>query len=238
VAALLMRQVRLGEAASWLTLAATLVVAPMLSCAAWGALALQASSAALGEEVGVETGWRTALRRAPALWVQGVSLLVLWSLFTLFSTGGIGTAGALLAMLGPAGVVLAVVIWVAAGVAGQLAFLALVFAAPLAVVLEGRGPFDAIGRSMDLVRGAIPRTMSGLGACVVIAVLPVVGVSGVASLVTSGPAATALGSVAATLAGALALPFLACSLTLFYYDRRVREEALDVRLLAEGLAAH
>jgi hypothetical protein len=224
-----------------LTAAMLVLIGPAWVLGVFGALQRHISNAMMGRPVDLAEGLDAGLSAAPALWVQGVTLGVLWSIFTLLSVAGVGAGAMGAGGLGVMGAVLAILIWVGGVGGAQLVFFALMFAAPAAVVLEKKGPFAALNRSMELSRDALPRTMAIVGVCGVIIVLPMVGM-----MVLSGslPGDAVPGSarmvalqVGSVLIGALTLPYLAACLTLEYYDRRVRTEALDVQLITEQLEA-
>jgi hypothetical protein len=229
-----------GSALIWLGL---VLLAPAAAMIMWGALQQQLSAAILGQPVSIGAGYRNGLRAAPYLWVQGVTLGILWFVFTLVSVLGVGAGALSVGSFGIIGGVLAVLIWIGGVGAGQLAFFALTFAAPAVVVLERLGPFAALGRSAELARNALPRTMGLIGVCGVIMLLPSIGLLFLTGIVSSGRTALeppsllqiALQQGGNLLVGSFTLPFLAACLSLLYYDRRVREEALDVRMMADTL---
>ena len=130
----------------------------------------------------------------------------------------------------------------ALGVVGELALLPL-FAGPAAVVLEGASPWQAIRRSVRLVRGYLGRTfgvalLARLLVLMVTAVLAIpLGVAvGIASATSGfsvsqsllGPAMTTLFGM---LTACLTLPYEATLRSLYYVDVRVRSEGLDVLLV-------
>jgi hypothetical protein len=140
-----------------------------------------------------------------------------------------------------------------AAIALTLAFMALIvpsvwlavswcLAVP-ALLFERVGPFRALGRSLRLVRGRWWATL----ATVVVAYLMASIVGGVLQLIPTGIANGVArdGTVAAavayvvggTLTSMVTMPFTAAVLTLLYFDQRVRKEAFDRRVLAEGLGA-
>lgn len=187
----------------------------------WGALMHMASQAYLGGDVSVGGGYRVALRRFFPLLVSGVVV------YALFFVG--------------------LVLLVVPGVIAAIVF----FAAWQAVVIEGRGPFSAMGRSRQLARGAWGHILGVAFVAVVIAFMPsmlgtaaVIGFFGMEAF--SRPAveiAATLGwafiamNVLGTLLSALTYPYFATVMTLLYYDRRVRTEALDLEIATERLGA-
>lgn len=110
---------------------------------------------------------------------------------------------------------------------------------PEAVLLEGAGPFAAIGRSVRAVRG---RAVAGVGVVLSIALLPAAGVmagelvgNAVVSLVlqlgapfgslfVNGGTPYALGGFFVT------VPLVAAARFLFYIDLRTRKEGWDIQL--------
>lgn len=119
------------------------------------------------------------------------------------------------------------------------------FAVAPAVVLERRGPSDAISRSWQLIKGAWGEVFLVVFIAGMIATLPgsAIGMfATIAGVVASGGdpdalmAAQAVGQVLSQLARTLTIPFSIGTTVLLYYDRRVRSEALDVQMMAESLA--
>jgi hypothetical protein len=144
---------------------------------------------------------------------------------------------------------------VAASVALALLFMAVVFAVAIAtalvlvrfvffvqaVVVEGRGPVDALRRSWRLVRGSYWRVL-GIMFLLLLLLYILVGLpTGIASvviqLVFPDPVRHfALRQSLSTLIGYLSqivvLPLQLVAYTLLYYDLRVRKEGYDIELLA------
>ena len=118
------------------------------------------------------------------------------------------------------------------------------FAVAPAVVLERRGPIEAISRSWEMVKGAWGEVFLVIFIASMIATLPgsAVGMLAmVGGLVISGGdpdtlmAAQAVGQVLSQLTRTLTIPFSLGATVLLYYDRRVRTEAPDVQMMAESL---
>jgi hypothetical protein len=124
--------------------------------------------------------------------------------------------------------------------------LAALFAVVPAVVVEGKGPWAALKRSWQLSRGARLRIVGVVMVGYLIVFLPMLGVmlaTGMTSTMWNPAAGAMLSSrqlafqqVAGLLSGALTFPFFIGCFVLLYYDRRVRTEALDLEMAAEGLA--
>lgn len=118
------------------------------------------------------------------------------------------------------------------------------FAATPVVVVEGKGPIAALGRSRELSRGALGHIAAVLIVAGIIALMPTLGLSligavlaGASTLAGGDPGmALMLLRVLQVLVSALIAPFTAGVWLLLYYDRRVRTEALDVQFAAERLA--
>ena len=116
------------------------------------------------------------------------------------------------------------------------AFLSLAFVTP-AIVLEGLGPLAAIRRSFQLVDKARLRTLGlwilmGLIASLLGIVFSVIFL---ASFVADPTLGAVLQTAATVASGAISGPLLLGSLTILYYDMRVRKEAFDLQLAAEAL---
>ena len=118
------------------------------------------------------------------------------------------------------------------------------------VIIEGKGPVEAISRSRELARGAWGRIFGIFVVSYIIIMIPSVlvgattGVALAGAMLSSGDpeAATAamgwfsaVNNVLSILLSALTTPFLTAALTVLYYDRRVRTEALDLEIATERL---
>ncbi len=217
----------------------------------WGALAWHTSQAytghttTLGQSLGA--GGRSALKlvgvsvAAVLLCVAGVWVVVQ------------AVEGAMFVLGAAAGPVIQVLLTFVA-VAGVLGVLAVVMAALFAtlpaVVLEGKGPVQAVSRSFSLVEDSLARVAGVLLVALIITMLP-----GVAVVWATGgfealydPASAAVNAamepgsrklaeqLLSGFVNVLTAPFMASVIVLLYYDRRVRTEALDVRMAADRLA--
>jgi hypothetical protein len=109
-----------------------------------------------------------------------------------------------------------------------------------ALLSEGLGPVEALGRSFRLVKG---RWWSTFGALLVMYLLVAV-ISGIlgailgAALVTSTDneaVAAVFYTIVNTLSSLITLPLFAAVLTVLYFDLRVRKEGFDLQLLARGV---
>jgi len=118
------------------------------------------------------------------------------------------------------------------------------FAVAPAVVLERRGPTEAMSRSWALAKGAWGEVFLLGFIASMIAGLPGVAVSMVTTIVgmviSHGDpglmmASQGVGQVLGQVARTITLPFSLGATVLLYYDRRVRSEALDVQMMAESL---
>jgi hypothetical protein len=148
-----------------------------------------------------------------------------------------------------AGAIVELAVIAAAAVAALLA--SAYFTAVLPVVLlEEKGPWDAVVRSGRLVRGAEARTALLFLVAQIITLLPSLALAmfsgGLSVLAGGAPELTGAAVIAVILQYLLSLviniltmPFLAALMVVMYYDRRVRTEALDVEISTArlGLAA-
>jgi hypothetical protein len=221
---------------------AVLLLAPGLAMVMWGALQQQVSSAVLGQPVSIAAGYAAGIRSAIWLWILGIIIGIAWVLFTFISVLGVGAGALVVGNFGIPGAILAILIWIGGVGGAQLVFFSLTYAAPTVIVLERRNTFVALARGMELSRDALPRAMGLIGICGVIAVLPAIGLLVVTGIASAGAGLTpSAGQIAVEqagnlLVGSLVSPFLAACLTLLYFDRRVRMEALDIQVLAERMA--
>jgi hypothetical protein len=111
------------------------------------------------------------------------------------------------------------------------------------LLVEGVGPFSALGRSRGLVKG---RWWGTLGVAVVGALLVGI-ITYVIDLVVLGivfahphpntVTGFALSTLAATLSSMLTMPAAAAFATVLYIDLRVRKEGFDLLLLARGIGS-
>ena len=177
----------------------------------WGAVTHQASQAYLGRPVTLGDGIRVGFSRVLPLFVA------------MFLTGLLAIFG-LLFFIVPFFIVLA-----------------MFFAVIPVVVVENRGPVDAMGRSRALSRGAWGRILGVLMVAGLIAALPGYAVSffsaASAAVADVEPSTTMIvGTQGLKLfLGALTAPFSMAATVLLYYDRRIRVEALDVQMMAGGM---
>jgi hypothetical protein len=140
------------------------------------------------------------------------------------------------------------IVW---GIAILLAFLALIvpgiwltvaWSLALPVLLFERvGPFKALRRSFDLVKGRWWATLLILTVCWVLVGL----LGGVVQILPSIVAEVAAPEnalangiatvIGVTMSGVILYPYYAAVLTILYFDQRVRKEGFDLQLLADGL---
>lgn len=182
----------------------------------WAALVHQTSGAMTGEPVSLEGGYRRAVSRFFPLLGAGIVAMLL-----------IGLGFMLLFVPG----VLAAIMF---------------FAVVQAIVIEGEGPLRALGRSRELAQDGWARIFGVLLVTWLIVLLPTMAVSGglgfLAALVPGVAESMAGGGLNAgfqatsVVVGALTTPYMAASLVVLYYDRRVRKEGLDLELAAEQIS--
>lgn len=213
----------------------------------WGALAQQASQSYTGRQPslgdGLRAGGRAALRMVGAAIVVAVSIAVMGTIISIIAyllnlvAAGIGIPS------------LSLVVGALTGV-GMVAALTLIaaiyFGVVPAVVVEGKGPMEAISRSQELAEGALLRITGTMVVSLLITYLPILAVAaatgGFAALSARAGADPAGMVMAVVLQQALTIaitvftmPFLLSVIVVLYYDRRVRTEALDVQILTERL---
>lgn len=211
----------------------------------WGALARQASQAYLGQPTSVGDGMRTGLRKLlpviGATFVIGVVFVVAYIAVALVFVMIVG-AGA--ASGSPALAVLFGLVGGLIATAAYLSAIGLLFAVLPAIVVEDKGPLEAIGRSIDLARGALGRVVGLMVVTLLITYLPIIAVGLLTGSFASltDPSAIPSGGQVMTQqllglgVGVLTTPFMVSVIVLLYFDRRVRTEALDVRMAADRLA--
>lgn len=210
----------------------------------WGALTREAAQSYLGQPATVGDGMRTGVRKL--LPILGAGIVIFIALFAAYMAvaliflliAGAGAASGIAAL----GVVFTLVAAVVAA-AAYLLVIALLFAVLPAIVVEDKGPIQAIGRSFDLARGALGRTVGLMLVTLVIVYLPIVAVlwltGGFADAANpQGPSGGQFMAqqLLSTGVGVLTTPFMTAVIMLLYFDRRVRTEALDVQMAADRLS--
>jgi hypothetical protein len=222
--------------------------------AMYGALTREVAQAWTGAPVSVGDGYRAGFRSFLTILASSVVLAIISfvAIFVVVLALGIvvgivaaatgaaaGGAESILAAAGVLGAVLAIVSFL-----GIFLFLASYFAFLPAIVLEGAGPLRALGRSMQLARGARWRVIGILVTTWLIVILPTIGatiLTGGMSMITNPgapPSATTflVQQAVGGIVGALTYPFMIAAIVLLYFDRRVRSEALDVQMATDALA--
>lgn len=197
-----------GEKAYGLAFLAFLL-SVIVSLFAYGALASVISDAAVGE--------RTSASRAYRRMSAGLAFRLLGT--NLRSMLQIGLASLLLVI---PGLVLAV----------RYLF------APIIVVIEQQAGSSALKRSAELGKGKYWRNAGAVLLVVVVATVIAAGVGfaiGIVFALTGESAQWLVRSVNPFLDCFITQPLLLTTLTLLYYDLRVRKEGYDVRALAEDL---
>ncbi|HEY7766528.1 hypothetical protein [Longimicrobium sp.] len=208
----------------------------------WGALVHQASQSFIAQPIDIKEAVRTGVRSMFTLLGSafvtnvGMSFVMIGGFLVMALAGavvGALAAPALSIVLG-AGMIFGFV-FVYVGGAAVLA------GAGPAVIVEGKGPVEALSRSVELLRGAFWRTVGLVMVTATIVYLPMIAVAFVSGLTegvsgAEGGAAEAGAGIVILAVAIAAAPFIASVFVLAYYDRRVRTEALDVQLMTESLA--
>lgn len=204
-----------------------LFVGPILIAA----MTMAISDRFLDRDIGVAEAYRKILDRFLPL--LGTILLRGMIIFVVLLTCGFlglrailvgGRFGLIIAM---SGLVLAVVLWV------RYAFIS------QTVVLEGEGGFSAMKRSKYLVRGHFVKAFVLL-ILIFVAVALVTGLISygiVKSFFFLGQYGNLLGEGASNVLSVLLEPFKIATVTLLYYDFRIRKEGFDLEIMAEELEA-
>ncbi|HVM00302.1 MAG TPA: hypothetical protein VM324_13500 [Egibacteraceae bacterium] len=223
-----------GNLATLLAIAQGLLVSPLVT----GVIAAVVASSYLGGEAGAGEAFSAGMSRWWALVVSWVVLIVAAVAPPVVAAAVVAGASAGGVPL-PVVAVLAIVL-VLAGVCASLAIGSMFSAAAPAIVVEHLGPFQGLARSARLLR---PRIFAVVGTVVVAILLVLVlslALGGIPQLVGMligdrfGWLFIAVGGILASL---VSTPLFAIVVTLLYFDGRVRREALDLRLAADGLAA-
>lgn len=220
-----------------------LFLAGLVYIVMWAALTREASQAYLGQPATLADGLRTGVRKVPAVLGAGIVIFIaLLAAYVAVALLFIIIAGAGAAS-GSAGMgVVFVMVAAVAAAAAYVLVIALLFAVLPAIVVEDKGPLQAIGRSFDLARGALGRVVGLMLVTLIIVYLPIIAVlwltGGFADMANPQAATGQFGTqqLLGTGVGVLTTPFMAAVIVLLYFDRRVRTEALDVQMAADRLA--
>jgi hypothetical protein len=210
----------------------------------WGALARQASQAYLGQPTSVPDGFRAGLRAFLPLLGSAIVVFILGFFALIAVSFVVGIIAVLGASESEAAAVVMTMFAFLVGAVGYLAVFSLLFAVLPAVVVEHKGPVDALGRSFDLAKGAIGRIVGLMLVTLLITYLPGFAVmaltGGLANLMDPDHMPSAGQFMNQQMLGLavniLTTPFMVAVMVLQYFDRRVRTEALDVQIAADGLA--
>ncbi|HVC22559.1 MAG TPA: hypothetical protein VNH82_03935 [Candidatus Dormibacteraeota bacterium] len=177
-----------------------------------------------------KTSFGVVFQKARERWLPLLGVSVLITLFFLGAIVALGLLGALLVLaLKGVGVLLVVLIGIAALVLGVMAYVRILTAVPV-VVLEGSGPWTALKRSWHLSHGH---------AWLIFGVVLVIGIAagifgavigGVAGAVMATPASTssvgarAVLTAVSILVDVLVTPISALAVVLLYFNLRGRKE--------------
>lgn len=188
---------------------------------------------------------RTGFRKALSIIGAGLiaTILIIIAVIAVMLVAGVITAVGM-ASGSPAVTVVLGAISVLIAVTVYMGIIAVLFAIVPAIVVEDKGPIEAVGRSIDLARGALGRVVGLMVVTVLITYLPVLAVTfltgGFARIADPNVVPSAGQVVTQQLLGlgvsVLTTPFLVAVIVLLYFDRRVRTEALDVQMAADRLA--
>jgi hypothetical protein len=215
------------------------------------------SQAYTGGEVSVGDAYRAGLRRFVTVLVSWFVIFVAWMVLVLAAILMVGLIVGVVAAIGAAaggdaGAVAAIAVAIVFGLLGTVvavviyaALMAMWMGVLPAIVVEGRGPLAAIGRWVGLARGAFWRVIGMSVVTFLLMILPFIGVFVLTGVFTGNwtggagmsPTAFWVQQVLSALASSIIYPFVVAPFVLLYYDRRVRVEALDVEMAAQGLNA-
>jgi len=217
------------------TVALSMPYTLLASVLIWSALVFASMRTFEGTRVTAVESLKIGLRKLPAVTLSVIVALFLIACgFVLLTIPGL--------ILPPMFVVL-----LPAMIFYALILAAMFFAVVPAIMLEQRGPIEALRRSRRLSKGARIRILGVVVLASLIAALPVMAfsfVAGVAAAVrmpSSGDVFVSIGSQALLQAGsfvlsALTTPYSVAAVTLLYVDRRARTEALDLEEAAARLS--
>ncbi|HLL16819.1 MAG TPA: hypothetical protein VK388_17300 [Pyrinomonadaceae bacterium] len=210
-----------------------------------------------GEPVAVRTIYRSVRARFWGLvgalfligifgWVVGIIILVVWLITVMLVVGGVmAIGGGVMWVGGILGGLLFIIVTAGAlflffSIVGRAAYV------PQVMLVEGRGVFDAIGRSMTLARGNVRRltamflfTTFATYSALMLFIIPLgwygylQGINPFALSEAEWPIWYAIGYQVLTQASSILLaPVWMLGLSLLYVDERVRHEGYDIELMA------
>ena len=189
-----------------------LAAAIVMSTLAEGATIFGVAAQYLGSEVRVGECYKRAWRRVLSLWVAAIVLTLILVFFGLLSVFILG-------------IPLFFYFWLSRFFYAQ------------AILVEGKGPLDALGRSRQLVRGSWWRVF-GIGVVFVLVFGVFSTVLGIVAAIPGsivGLVSPAAGAIVTVIIGSAAAPVLYIGTTLVYLDLRVRNEGYTLELLASEL---
>jgi hypothetical protein len=224
----------LGSSVSGLAGAITTLLSSILLS---GMLTVIVGRAVFGTGITIGEAWQRVRGRLPALicytllWVFGVVVIIAAVVFVVVAVASVsgGAAFVLAIPLGLGSIALLVYLWTV-----------LSFAPPL-IVLERLGVFEAVVRSVKLVRGDFWRVLGIRLLATIVASIVAGAVSIPFSLtgqilllssesVTTTLIALALVAIGGAVGQVITAPFSAGAVVLLYTDRRIRAEAFDLVL--------
>lgn len=220
------------------------IVAAFLQSLASGLFIVLVGAAVLGRRLDAGQTW--TLLRPRLLALLGLTLL-LGVGFTAFAGIVVGVIVLLALALGGWAAIPGLLLALAAIVASVYVYVRLAVAPP-ALVMEGRSPFEALGRSWSLIRGSWWRVAGILLLASVITqvlagivTVPITVISSVGAALLGADAADATTpmviatGIATLVSGIIIMPFSAAVTGLLYTDLRIRREALDIELVSAGV---
>lgn len=219
-----------SDLAALLGVVNALVITPLVT----GAVASAAAVSYLGGQPDAGSALRAALERWWALIVSW--LLLMGAVVATVAVGAAMAGGG--AAVGVVGLMVVGVVLFLAGILASLAVAALFAATVPAIVVERLGPIGGLRRSARLLR---PRLLAVLGTLVVVGLLLTLltvalgAVPQVVGMLLGDRLGWLFMALGGTIAGLVTTPMLAIVLTLLYFDGRVRQEGLDLRLTADDL---
>lgn len=206
--------------------------------AMWGALTWQAGRAYAGQKGSIGDALDASMDAATNLVGVGIVGMVLLVAAVL---PGVAVGVPLAGIGQPVPAIVLIAAWT---IAAMVLMSSVLFAVLPVVVLEERGPVQAVARSFQLASGSVGRIAGVMLVALLITMLPGMGVhaltGGFQDLMNPMAAVSERREFTKDLLGwllsMLTAPFLTSVCVVLYYDRRVRAEALDVQLVTDRLA--
>ena len=229
-----------------LELIGILLAAAVIGWVGWVAVTAAMAKRIADSPMSFGSAYADAFRNLPSAAGATVLALVIFGFVLIAFSTMFGILAAVASGVG--GVVVAILVGSLLLLLGILVFclwMGATFGILPAVVIEGRGPISALGRSFSLCRGGWLRVTGIMVVAMIIYSVPSLGVTALFGMGNIFTSPEALGELSSTqhwllntvdlVVGPLPVPFVVGSTMMLFHDRKVRSEAFDLEVLAGKL---